>query len=289
MSGIVVECVPNFSEGRDEATLAAIEGVLSDVALLGREADPDHNRSVFTFAGAPEAVLAAAVRAVGVAAARIDLRTQRGGHPRVGAADVVPFEPVRGIELEQCVELAWRAGEEIWRRYGVPVYFYEAAAKVAGRERLENVRRGGFEGLRAEIDSRVPDVGEGLHVSAGATVVGARKFLIAYNINLSCGEVGIAKEIARKIRASSGGMPCVKALGVMLESRGLAQVSMNLTEFAVSGVDDVYAAVAREAAALGTSIVETELIGFIPRAAVGRQRFAQEQILENALEAKLKA
>ncbi len=289
MSGVLVECVPNFSEGREEATLAAIEAALGGVALLGREADADHNRSVFTFAGVPDAIVEAAVRAVGVAAERIDLRTQRGGHPRIGATDVVPFVPVRGISLDGCVELAWRAGELIWQRHGVPVYFYEAAARVAGRERLENVRRGGFEGLRAEIETRVPDVGVGLHVSAGASVVGARKFLIAYNLNLSCGDVAVAHAIAKKIRASSGGMACVKALGVMLESRGLAQVSMNLTDYAVTGVDDVYAAVEREAVALGTSILEAELIGFIPRAALGRQRFAPEQVLENALDAKLKA
>ncbi len=292
MSRVLVECVPNFSEGRDAATLDLIEAALKGVRLLGREADRDHNRSVFTFAGEPEMVLEAAVAAVGVAAARIDLTQQQGGHPRIGAADVVPFVPVSGITLESCVELAWRAGEAIWQRYGVPVYFYEAAARVAGRERLENIRRGQFEGLRDELAlsaERAPDLGAGrLHSTAGATVVGARKFLIAYNINLDCGRVAVASAIAKKIRASSGGMPCVKALGVMLESRGLAQVSMNLTDFEVTSVDAVYEAVEREAAALGVAIAETELIGFIPRAAVGRQVFAAEAILENALDAKLK-
>ena len=292
MSRVVVECVPNFSEGRDQATLDLIEAALKGVTLLGREADGDHNRSVFTFAGRPEMVMEAAIQAVGVAAAHIDLNQQQGGHPRIGAADVVPFVPVSGISLESCVELAWKAGEAIWHRYGVPVYFYEAAARVAGRERLENIRRGQFEGLRDELvlsAERAPDLGAGrLHPTAGATVIGARKFLIAYNINLACGDVAVASAIAKKIRASSGGLACVKALGVLLKSRGLAQVSMNLTDFEVTSVDSVYAAVKREAAALGTSILETELIGFIPRAAVGRQAFAPEQILENALDAKLK-
>lgn len=297
MSGVVVECVANFSEGRDPATLAAIrsaiEGAGGSAVLLGSEADPDHNRSVFTFAGTAEAVKNAAVRAVGVAAARIDLTRQQGQHPRIGAADVVPFVPVRGIGLAACVELAWAAGDEIWQRYGVPVYFYGAAAKVPERERLENIRRGQFEGLSQELclsSDRAPDLGLGrLHPTAGATVVGARKFLIAYNINLATADIEIAKAIARKIRASSGGMLCVKALGVMLESRGLAQVSMNLTDFEVTSVDSVFDAVKREAAALGVAVAETELIGFIPRAAVGLQAFAPETILENALDAKLRA
>ena len=298
----IVECVPNFSEGRDEATLAAIEvalGSVEGVRLLGREADVDHNRSVYTIAGAPLAVKEAAIRAVGVAAERIDLTKQIGEHPRIGAADVVPFVPIRGITLAECAALAWEAGAEIWTRFGVPVYFYEAAAKVAGRERLENVRRGHFEGLRAELllsSERAPDFGNGkLHATAGATVVGARKILIAYNINLDTDRLEIAKAIAKKIRASSGGLPHVKAMGVMLHSRKQAQVSMNLTDFEVTPIQVVFATVEREAASYGVRIAGSELIGFIPRAAVETgfasayrlERFESGSVLENALDAKL--
>lgn len=300
----VVECVPNFSEGREASTLLALEDAITSVpgvVLLGREADADHNRSVFTMAGAPEAVLEAAVRAVGVAAERIDLRQHRGEHPRIGAADVVPFVPVRGVTLEDCAALAVRAGEEIWKRFGVPVYFYEAAARREDRKRLENVRKGQFEGLLAELPQnvdRAPDLGEGrLHPSAGASVVGARKFLIAYNVNLATDRIDVARAIARKIRASSGGMPHVKAMGMMLHSRQLAQVSINLTDFEATPLHTVFAAVAAEAAALGVGVVGSELIGFIPREAVEMgfaaslrfERFRSESVLENALDAKLEA
>ncbi|WP_031499802.1 glutamate formimidoyltransferase [Bryobacter aggregatus] len=269
---MIVECVPNFSEGRNAATLDAIAAALTGVTLLGRTADVDHNRSVFTLAGEAKAVLDAAVRAVGVAVERIDLTQQVGVHPRIGAADVVPFVPVQGATMEDCIEIAWEAGAEIWRRFGVGVHFYEAAAKVPEKRRLEVVRRGGF----------APDLGAP-HPTAGATVVGARHFLIAYNLNLTTSDVAIAKAIATKIRTSSGGLPCVKALGLFLESRGIAQVSMNLTDFAVTSVDEVYAAVEAEAAAYGVGILEPELIGFIPRAAVGRQSFRPNQILEDKL------
>lgn len=301
MTSKVVECVPNFSEGREPATLNAIEQALTSVTgvvLLGREADADHNRSVFTIAGEPEAVLEAALRAVGVAVERIDLTRHRGEHPRIGAADVVPFVPVRGVSLADCAVLAWTAGEEIWRRFGAPVYFYEAAARVPERARLENVRRGQFEGLLETIGERPPDVGEArMHPTAGAVAVGARKFLIAFNINLNSERVEVARAIARKIRASSGGMPHVKAMGVMLHSRRQAQVSMNLTDYEVTGVHAVFAAVEREAAAYGVSVAGSELIGFIPRQAVEMgfagavrlERFARGAVLENALDAKLES
>jgi glutamate formiminotransferase len=300
----IVECVPNFSEGREEATLLAIEGAIASVpgvTLLGRESDADHNRSVFTIAGEPEAVCEAAVRAVGVAAERIDLTQHRGEHPRIGAADVVPFVPVRGISLAECAELAVSAGEQIWKRFGVPVYFYEAAARVAGRERLENIRRGQFEGLTEELkvsSERAPDLGgPRLHPTAGACVVGARKFLIAYNVNLATERLDVAKAIAKKIRASSGGMPHVKAMGMMLHSRGQAQVSINLTDFEVTPLHEVFAAVVREAAGFGVEVAGSELIGFIPRAAVEAgfasalrfERFRKDSVLENSLEAKLEA
>jgi len=260
----MIECVPNFSEGRNPHTIAALARVIGHVngiAVLGFESDADHHRSVITFAGEPEAVLEAAVRAAGKAAELIDLRHHAGVHPRVGAADVVPFVPLDGSTLEDCVAIAQRAGGEIWQRFRVPVYFYEAAAKVPSRQRLERVRKPGFDGLP-------PDVGDiAEHPTAGAVMVGARNFLIAYNINLTTPDAAIAKQIAAKIRESSGGFRFVKAMGLHLPSLGLAQVSMNLTNFTAIPLEDLYAAVEAEAARLGTAIAESELIGFIPRAA----------------------
>ena len=264
MIPVMIECVPNFSEGRNPHTIAALAriiGHLNGIAVLGFESDADHHRSVITFAGEPDAVLEAAVRATGKAAELIDLRHHVGVHPRVGAADVVPFVPLEGSTLEDCVAIAHRAGEEIWRRFRVPVYFYEAAAKLPERKRLERVRRPGFDGQPADVG----DVAE--HPTAGAVMVGARNFLIAYNINLTTPEAAIAKQIAAKIRESSGGFPFVKAMGLYLPSLGRAQVSMNLTNFAAIPLDELYAAVEAEAASLGTAIAESELIGFIPRAA----------------------
>src|ERR1019366_7847881 len=264
MIPVMIECVPNFSEGRNPATIAAIArviGHLNGIAVLGFESDADHHRSVITFAGEPEAVLEAAVRATGKAAELIDLRFHTGVHPRVGASDVVPFVPLNGSTLEDCVAIAHRAGQEIWQRFRVPVYFYEAAAELPERKRLEHVRRPG-------VDGRPPDIGDiAEHPSTGAVMVGARHFLIAYNINLATPDAAIAKQIAAKIRESSGGFRFVKAMGLHLPSLGRAQVSMNLTNFAAIPLDHLYAAVEAEAARLGTAIVESELIGFIPRAA----------------------
>lgn len=284
----MIECVPNFSEGREPATIAAISAAIrevSGVALLGFESDADHHRSVITFAGEPEGVLEAAVRAVGKAAELIDLRRHVGVHPRVGAADVVPFVPLDGSTLEDCMAIAHRAGAEIWRRFGVPVYFYEAAAKDISRKRLEKTRRTGFDG-------RPPDVGDiAEHASAGAAMVGARNFLIAYNINLVTPDAAIAKQIAFRVRESSGGFRFVKAMGLHLPSLGRAQVSMNLTNFAETNLDHLYAAVEAEAARLGTAIAESELIGFIPRAAYERspaffdriRDFNEARIIENRI------
>jgi glutamate formiminotransferase len=234
----LVECVPNFAEGRDRSKIDAIAAAIREVPgvfLLAQESDADHNRSVITLAGDPEAIVEAAVRAVGKAAELIDLTRQTGAHPRIGATDVVPFIPLEGVSLDDCVILAKKAGREIWTRYRIPVYFYEAAAQRPDRVNLENIRRGQFEGLGEELLSnseRAPDIGDGrLHPTAGATVVGARKFLIAYNINLNTPDLSIAKKIAKKIRFSSGGLPFVKAMGVDLRARNLAQVSMNLTDF----------------------------------------------------------
>jgi glutamate formiminotransferase len=300
----LIECVPNFSEGREESTLLAIESALTSVegvSLLGRESDADHNRSVFTIAGSPAAVQEAAVRAVGVAAERIDLTQHRGEHLRLGAADVIPFVPVRNITLAECAQIAWAAGEQIWQRFQVPVYFYEAAARQPSRQRLENVRRGQFEGLTEELKTsseRAPDLGRGqLHPTAGASIVGARKFLIAFNVNLQTNRLDIAKAISKKIRASSGGLPHVKAMGIMLHSRNQAQVSINLTDFEVTPLHTVFEAVVAEAASYGVEVAASELIGFIPRHAVELafaaslklDRFRSRSVFENALEAKLES
>ena len=237
--------------------MRAIQSV-DGIVVLDREMDADHNRSVVTFVGPIETVVEAAVRGVERAAALIDLNRHSGAHPRLGATDVVPFVPLEGVGMEECVGLALRAGEEIWRRCGIPVYYYEAAARQPERAKLENIRRGQFEGLREEVRSnpaRRPDVGgPELHPTAGATVVGARKFLIAYNINLATADVEVARRIARKVRASSGGLAHVKAMGVELKDRGRAQVSMNLTDFEQTPVHVVFEAVRREAQHEGTDI-----------------------------------
>jgi glutamate formiminotransferase / formiminotetrahydrofolate cyclodeaminase len=298
----LVECVPNFSEGRQVAKVDAIVNAMRAVPgvyLLGRESDADHNRSVVTLVGEPEAVREAAVRGVGKAAELIDLTRQTGAHPRIGATDVVPFVPIDGVTIADCVALANEAGREIWERYHIPVYLYEAAAQWPERTNLENIRRGQFEGLREEVQrnpQRAPDIGEPrLHPTAGATVVGARKFLIAYNINLNTADLDIAKRIAKTIRFSSGGMPCVKAMGVDLRARNLAQVSMNLTDFEQTPIHQVFETVKREAERLGVGIVGSEIVGLIPRRAIEMtaefylkvEDFSSAQILENRLEESL--
>jgi glutamate formiminotransferase len=255
--------------------VAAFEAAIASVAgshVLHRTSDADHNRSVITFAGEAEAVLESAVRAAARAAELIDLNRQTGVHPRLGALDVLPFVPLGDTVLADCVALAHRAGERIWRELRIPVYFYQAAALRPERTLLEKVRQGEFEGLResALIDeTKRPDLGgPGLHPTAGAVIVGARPILIAYNINLATADLAIAKAIARAIRTSSGGLPCVKALGLPLLSRGQVQVSMNLTDFNVTPPHVVFAEVSRLAAAAGIAVAESELIGLIPRRAV---------------------
>ena len=299
----LVECVPNFSEGRDAAKLDAIVESIRAVPgayVLDRTSDADHNRSVLTLAGEPEAIREAAVRAVGKAAELIDLTRQTGAHPRIGATDVVPFVPIEGITLDDCVALAKQAAREIWERYRIPVYLYEAAAQRPDRTNLEKIRRGQFEGLREAIlqnPDRAPDVGDArLHPTAGATVVGARKFLIAYNVNLDTSDVDIAKAIAKKIRFSSGGLPCVKAMGVDLRARNLAQVSMNLTDFETTPVHRAFEEVKREAESRGVGIVGSEIIGLIPRRAIEMtahyylkiENFSPALVLENRLEESLR-
>jgi glutamate formiminotransferase len=284
MSGPVVECVPNFSEGNDARRVEAIVSSMRQegVRLLDWSMDADHNRSVVTIAGEPAAVVEAAVRGVGKAVELIDLTRQQGVHPRIGAADVVPFVPVSGIKLEQCALLARQAGLEIWRRYGVPVFFYEAAAARPDRANLEDVRRGQFEELREAVRkeaTRRPDLGgPGLHPTAGACAVGARKFLVAYNIYFDSADVSIVRAIAREIRAANGGMQGVKAMGVL--AHGRAQLSMNITDFQVTPISQVYRAVSSLALRHKIAPAEGELIGLIPEAAFERESEWMRQLSE---------
>ncbi|MGB7135950.1 MAG: glutamate formimidoyltransferase [Acidobacteriaceae bacterium] len=271
-SDALIECVPNFSEGRRPEVIEAIVAAMKidGAHLLDYSLDSDHNRSVVTLAGSPAAVVEAAIRAAGRAADLIDLTSQEGVHPRIGAADVIPFVPIRGISLEQCALLARQAGAEIWKRYQVPVYFYEAAAARPDRAMLEEVRRGQFEGLRDAVlrePARRPDVGgPALHPTAGASAVGARRFLIALNLYLDTADVAIARAIARDIRQSGGGLAGVKAMGV--SAHGQAQVSMNLTDFTRTPVGQVFAAVKEKARRHGAAPASAELIGLIPEAAL---------------------
>jgi glutamate formiminotransferase len=293
----LVECVPNFSEGRDAAKVDAIVEAmrLPGVYLLDREMDADHNRCVVTLVGEREAIQEAAIRGVGKAAELIDLNVHRGAHPRMGAADVIPFIPIDGVTLEDCVAMARHAGAEIWRRFQVPVYLYEAAAATPERQNLENIRRGQFEGIRDEIaanPARKPDFGEPrVHPTAGATVLGARKFLIAYNVFLNTPDVEIAKKIAKAVRFSSGGLRFVKGAGFLV--RGMAQVSMNLTDFEQTPIHRVFEFVKREAARYGVLPVSSEIVGLIPKLALEQaaewflqvENFDSSLILENRLAA----
>lgn len=296
----VVECVPNFSEGRDAAVIASIAEAISSApgaAVLGRTSDADHNRSVITFAGEPDAVAEGAFRGIERAVARIDLTRQAGIHPRIGAADVVPLVPISGVTMDDCVRLAEHLSERVWRELHVPVYLYEAAARRPDRANLANIRRGGFEGLREEVRfnaERLPDFGDAaLHPTAGACVIGARKLLIAFNVNLATADLKIARSIARKIRLSSGGLQAVKALGLFLESRGHAQVSVNLTDFEITPLSMVFEAIRTEARRYSVRISGTELIGLVPRKALGTaagvefENFGPQLILENQLEKML--
>lgn len=293
----LVECVPNFSEGRDKSKVDAIvESMKMDgVYLLDREMDSDHNRCVITLVGGREAIQEAAIRGVGKAAEILDLTRHTGAHPRLGAADVVPFIPIEGVTLEDCVAMARHAGAEIWRRYQVPVYLYEAAATSPERQNLEYIRRGQFEGISAEIatnPARKPDFGDArLHPTAGAVVVGARKALIAYNIFLNTPDVEIAKQVAKAVRSSSGGLRFVKGAGFLV--RGLAQVSMNLTDFEQTPIYRVFELVKREAARHGVGVVSSEIVGLIPKKALESaaewflqvENFNMSMILENRLAA----
>ncbi|RLT41173.1 MAG: glutamate formimidoyltransferase [Chloroflexi bacterium] len=266
----IIEAVPNFSEGQRMEVVDAIAAAVQQpgVRLLHRTSDWDHNRSVLTVAGEPEAVLAGLFRAVAVAAERIDLRQQRGVHPRLGATDVVPLVPLEGVPLDECVALARRLGRRIGDELGLPVYFYEAAASRPERRNLADVRAGEYERLAEEIHlpQRQPDCGPASVGPAGAVIVGARPFLIAFNVFLKSNDVTIAKRIARSIRESSGGLPAVKALGLLVNDQ--AQVSMNLVDFRITPPHAVVARIAAEARLLGVEIDHSELIGLLPQDAL---------------------
>jgi glutamate formiminotransferase len=276
----IVECVPNFSEGRDRQKIEAIAGVFrgrEDVRLLDYSADRDHNRMVITAIGEPQALKDAVLDAIGVAVESIDLRIHEGEHPRMGAADVVPFIPLRGMSMDEAAELAREVGREAARRFGLPVYLYEKAATAPHRANLAEVRRGGFEGLAAKmaLPEWKPDFGPvAPHPTAGAAIVGARMPLIAYNVNLDSDDLGIARAIARTVRESNGGLPCVKAMGVELREQGRVQVSMNLTDYTVTPPHKALEAVRTEAAKRGVSVIGSEIIGLAPvRALTGAAEF----------------
>ena len=294
---MLIECIPNVSEGRRpeivEAMATAIRAV-PGVRLLDHSSDPSHNRSVFTLAGDTGAVERAVMALFDRAVADIDLRRHSGEHPRLGAVDVVPFVPIEGVTMAECVALAKKVGAEVAERFHIPVYLYEEAAADPTRKNLEDIRRGEFEGLAAKMATAgwTPDFGPAApHPSAGATVIGARMPLIAYNINLATDRLDVAKKIAAGIRHSSGGYRFVKAMGIKLESRGIVQVSMNLTNFEKTPIFRVFETVKREADRYGVAILESEIVGLVPSAALMAAAefylqidgFKADQLLENKL------
>jgi glutamate formiminotransferase/formiminotetrahydrofolate cyclodeaminase len=299
MTKSIIECVPNFSEARRPEVVEAIMQAVTSVPgvhLLDRHSDIDHNRTVLTFAGSPDTVAEAAFRSIAKAAELIDLDHHTGEHPRIGATDVVPFVPITGVTMQDCVDLARRVGKRVGEELGIPVYLYEEAAIRPERRNLENIRRGEYEALKEEIATvpeREPDFGPKRIGQAGATVIGARQFLIAYNVYLTTSDVSIAKKIAKAIRQSSGGMRFVKALGLLVEDS--AQVSMNLTNFHETPVARVVEMIRREASRYGVAVHHSELVGLIPEAALvdvavwylQLDKFEPEQILERCLETAL--
>lgn len=265
----LVECVPNVSEGRRRDAIAALAHAVTapGVSLLDQSSDPSHNRTVFTLAGAPEALQQAIVRLFASAIAHIDLRNHQGVHPRIGAVDVVPFIPLRESTMAECVELARSTAAIVAARFGVPVYLYEQAASQQNRRHLAEIRRGGFEQLAEKIvePEWQPDFGDAVpHPTAGVSAIGARPILIAYNVNLATDRLEVAKNIARAIRASNGGFPHVRAMGVALQHRGIVQVSMNLTDYHATPMVAVYDAVSRQAASEHVEVLESEIVGLVP-------------------------
>ena len=281
----LIECVPNFSEGRNPAVMKALLAAVTSVPrvwLLHHTADPDHHRSVLTFAGPPDAVGEAALRAITAATELIDLRRHDGVHPRIGATDVVPFVPIHDDGMDECIRMARWVGQEVGTRLGIPVFLYEDAASNPARRQLESVRLGGAHGLASRMESDpvwLPDFGPPhLHQTAGAIVIGARRPLIAFNVDLKTNDLSIAKRIANSIRQSSGGLPCLKAIGVELASRGIVQVAMNLTDYRVTPMHRALQAVQAEAVKLGVEVAGSELIGLAPQAALDQAAVAALQL-----------
>ena len=292
----IVECIPNVSEGRDQAVLDACGDAIrrAGARLLDVKPDATHHRTVYSFAGEPAAVKAAALALFETALARIDLRQHKGEHPRLGAVDVVPFVPIEGVTMADCVAMAREVGADVARRHNLPVFLYEEAAAVPARRNLEDIRRGEFEGLAAKLKQPewAPDFGPASpHPTAGASVIGARVALIAYNINLATNRLDVARKIAAAIRQSSGGFRYVKAMGIELADRGIVQVSMNLTNFEKTPMFRVFETVKREAERYGVSVLESEIVGLVPAAALTAsaawylqlEGFKDDQILENKL------
>jgi glutamate formiminotransferase len=294
----IVECIPNFSEGRRTEVLDQIVGAIKSVpgaVLLDRESDPNHNRSVVTFVAAPDRVVDAAIAAAKKAAELIDLNVHIGEHPRMGATDVIPFVPISGITMDDCVALARVCGERMWSELGIPVYLYEKAATRPERENLATVRKGQFEGIRDDIatnEARHPDFGEArVHPTAGITAVGARPPLIAYNVNLATSDLDVANKIARAVRHQSGGLRYVKALGFDLKDRGIVQVSMNMVNYEGTPLFRAFDMIKREAERYGVAIVGSQIVGLVPQRALNQvadfylrlENFSDDQILEHRL------
>jgi glutamate formiminotransferase len=294
----IVECIPNFSEGRRTEVLDQITRAIKSVpgaVLLDSESDPNHNRSVVTFVASPDRVVDAAIAAAKKAAELIDLNSHIGEHPRMGATDVIPFVPISGVTMDDCVALARICGERMWSELGIPVYLYEKAAARPERENLAAVRKGQFEGIRDEIvtsEARRPDFGDArVHPTAGITAVGARPPLIAYNVNLATSDLDVANKIARAVRQQSGGLRYVKALGFELKDRGIVQVSMNMVNYEGTPLFRAFEMIKREAERYGVAIVGSEIVGLVPQRALNSvadfylrlEKFSEDQILEHRL------
>jgi glutamate formiminotransferase len=298
----IVECIPNFSEGRSLEVIDEIVAAIKTVpgaTLLDRESDADHNRSVVTFVAPPDRVVDAAIAAAKKAAELIDLNHHKGEHPRMGATDVIPFVPISGVTMDDCVGLARECGERMWRELSIPVYLYEKAATRPERENLAAIRKGQFEGIRSEIETSVarrPDFGEArVHPTAGITAVGARPPLIAYNVNLGTADIEIANKIARAVRHLSGGLRYVKALGFELKDRGIVQVSMNMVNYEGTPLFRAFEMIKREAERYGVPVLGSEIVGLVPQGALNAvadfylqlESFSENQILEHRLEATM--
>jgi len=298
----IVECIPNFSEGRRAEVIDQIVSAIKSVpgaVLLDRESDPNHNRSVVTFVASPDRAVDAAIAAAKKASELIDLNKHAGEHPRMGATDVIPFVPISGVTMDDCIALARACGERMWSELDIPVYLYEKAATRPDRENLANLRKGQFEGIRDDIatsEARRPDFGEPrVHPTAGITAVGARPPLIAYNVNLGTPDVEVANKIARAVRHQSGGLRYVKALGFELKDRGIVQVSMNMVNYEGTPLFRAFEMIKREAERYGVPVVGSEIVGLVPQHALNAvadfylhlENFSEDQILEHKLAAAM--